>query len=199
MKAELIQLLVETGLVQFGRFQDGAITRPFRLSLDYLPAYPHVLKIIAKTAQELLDGLTIHRLVATADAIPFGVAVGLQTDLSLVYSRGTAKEAVYDLAGAYNIGHAAVLLTNVLEDARPLTPFITSARRVGLEIHALLAVVDLYIGAPIPDVNIQSIVTLPAMVQHLAGQDSLPAGQAETILSWIEAQRSILHPDAASP
>lgn len=199
MTQELTRLLAETGLIQFGRFQNGAETRPFLLSFDYLPAYPPVLEIIAQTAQWLLDRLTIHRLVATADSVPFGVAVSLQADISLVYSRGTDKEAVYDLAGAYNIGHAAVLLINVLEDTQPLIPFIHSARRVGLEIHTLLAVLDLGTAAPIPGIAARSILTLPAVVRDLTAKAFLPTGQAEAVMDWVETRRLILHPGAASP
>lgn len=199
MTQELTWLLVETGLLQFGRFQDGKGTRPFLLSLDYLPAYPHVLKAVAQTAQQYLKTMSIHRLVATADAIPFGVAVSLQTDISLVYSRGTNQEAVHDLAGAYNIGHAALLLTNVLEDTQLLIPFITSAQHVGLEIHTLVTVLDISTTTPLPGIQIRSILSLPAVVQELTEQKFLPAGQGEAVLAWIESQRVIRHQGAALP
>ncbi|MBI5669935.1 MAG: hypothetical protein HZC41_18225 [Chloroflexi bacterium] len=199
MTTHLIPLLMETGLVQFGRFQTGAGTRPFLLSLDYLPAYPDVLKQVTQAAVRELDGLAIHRLVATADAVPLGVALSLATDLSLVYSRGQREEAVYDLVGAYNIGHAAVLVCTVLADIGPLLPFIAAARRVGLEIHTLLAVLDLDIQDAIPDVTVKSLLTLPTVITALSSQGVLPAGQAQAVLEWIQAQRLNPRPGAASP
>lgn len=199
MTADLIPLFMEAGLVQFGRFQDGAGARPFLLRLDYLPAYPDVLRRVAQAAAGEIEGLTVHRLVAAADAVPLGVALSLETDLSLVYSRGQNEEAVYDLVGAYNIGHAAALVRSVLGDTRALLPFIASARRVGLEIHTLLTVLDLGIHEGIPGVTVKPLLTLPGIVAALSAQGALPNGQAQAVLDWIQAQRVNPHPGAASP
>ena len=199
MNSELLTLLVETGMVQFGRFQHGSETRPFLLSLDLLPAYPDILDRIARSVKERLEGATVYRLVTTADSVPLGVAVGLTTGLSLVYSRGRGEEAAHDLVGAYNIGHAAVLLTHALEDMKPLAAFIASARRVGLDIHTLLAVVDLGTADVMAGLKVESMLTLTDIATELEAQHILPSGQAQTVLSWIEARRSILRPSAASP
>lgn len=196
---DLIKLFIEAGLIQFGRFPEKDGVCPFRLSLDYLPAYPDVLRLAVQTAQQQLDGLPVQRLVATADAVPFGVALSLASDISLVYSRGSTGEAVYDLAGAYNIGHTAVMVTNVLDEAAGLLPFITAARRVGLEIHTLLALLDMNTAETIPGVSIQSILTLPGMVHDLVETGQLPPGQGQAVESWLAARRVIPHPGAASP
>ncbi|HEX2905300.1 MAG TPA: hypothetical protein VHO69_00460 [Phototrophicaceae bacterium] len=199
--SDLTNLLVETGIVQFGRFQHPTSERPFLLSLEYLPAYPEVLKRITQTIQTRFEQKTAQRLVATTDAIPLGVALALNTGISLVYSRGQGQEAVYDLVGAYNIGHTAVLLTNVLENTAELSTFITMAQRVGLEIHTVLAVLDLGIGAALPGVQIKPLLTLSGIVQALLADKRLPSGQAHAVLTWIDAQhnQANLRPDAASP
>lgn len=199
MNPELTRLFMETGLVQFGRFPDGNDTCPFRLNLDYLPAYPDVLRLVVQAAQQQLEGLPMQRLVATAEAVPLGVALSLASDVSLVYSRGSTREAVYDLAGAYNIGHAAVLVTNMLDDPLVLHRFITAAQRVGLEIHTLLALLDLETGAAIPDVSVLSILTLPGIVRELVAQAQLPPGQGQAVEAWLAARRVTLRPGAASP
>lgn len=199
MTAELIRLFTETGLVQFGRFQHSAQTQPFLASLEYLAAYPDTLHLVTQTALQRLTSMNIQRLVATSDAVPFGVALSLQTGLSLVYSRGGNAEAVYDLVGAYNIGHDAVLLTNVLSDSHTLVSFIAAARRVGLEIHTLLTILDLGISAAIPGVQVKSLLTLPGIVEALTEQRALPEGQARAVLEWINTQRANRHPGAASP
>lgn len=187
MTAELSRLFVEAGLLQFGRFYDGANgeMRPFRLSLEYLPAYPEVLGQVAAAAESRLDGLNVQRLVASADAVPFGVALSLRTGISLVYSQDSGREAVYDLAGAYNIGHAAALLTNTLEDGERLAPFIASARRVGLEIHTLAAVIDTACNLALPGISVEPLLRLPEVVQGLEAARQLPPGQCRAVLDWI--------------
>jgi orotate phosphoribosyltransferase len=201
LNAELVRLFIEAGLLQFGRFQTPSGTRPFLVNLDYLPAYPDILKQIAAEARSYLDALTVHRLVATADAVPFGVALALETGISLVYSRGQGKEAVYDLAGAYNIGHASVLLVNATETLLSLDGFIAGARRVGLDIHTAVAIFDPGTTAPKADVTARAMINLPAALEILAAQGELPIQQASTVRAWIAEQRAAAtpHPGAAKP
>lgn len=199
MNAELVQLFMEAGLLQFGRFQDSSGTRPFLTNLDYLPAYPDILKQVVAETRLHLDGLAVQRLVATPEAVPFGVALALETGISLVYSRGQGKEAVYDLAGAYNIGHASVLLVNTTETLLFLGGFIAGARRVGLDIHTAVAIFDP--GTTVPDITARAIINLPDALEILAAQGELPIQQALTVRAWIAEQRAAAtpHPGAVRP
>ncbi len=198
---ELVQLFVETGLLQFGRFHDSSGVRPFLTNLDYLPAYPEILKLLAVEAAHRLDGLAAQRLVASAESVPFGVALALETGLSLVYSRGQGREAVHDLAGAYNVGHASVLLLNTLETLISLQPFITGARRVGLEIQTVIAVFDAGITPPPVGLTAHAILTLPAALDGLAAENALPARQVSAVVKWIAERRAAAthRPGAAAP
>lgn len=199
MNTELVQLFMEAGLLQFGRFQDSSGTRPFLTNLDYLPAYPDILKQVVAETRLHLDGLAVQRLVATPEAVPFGVALALETGISLVYSRGQGKEAVYDLAGAYNIGHASVLLVNTTETLLFLGGFIAGARRVGLDIHTAVAIFDP--GTTVPDITARAIINLPDALEILAAQGELPIQQALTVRAWIAEQRAAAtpHPGAVRP
>lgn len=201
LNAELVQLFMEAGLLQFGRFQDSSGTRPFLTNLDYLPAYPDILKQVAAETRLHLDGLAVQRLVATPEAVPFGVALALETGISLVYSRGQGKEAVYDLAGAYNIGHASVLLVNTTETLLFLGGFIAGARRVGLDIHTAVAIFDPGTAAPKADITARAIINLPDALEILAAQGELPIQQASTVRAWIAEQRAAAtpRPGAARP
>jgi len=199
LNTELVQLFMEAGLLQFGRFQDSSGTRPFLTNLDYLPAYPDILKQVVAETRLHLDGLAVQRLVATPEAVPFGVALALETGISLVYSRGQGKEAVYDLAGAYNIGHASVLLVNTTETLLFLGGFIAGARRVGLDIHTAVAIFDP--GTTVPDITARAIINLPDALEILAAQGELPIQQALTVRAWIAEQRAAAtpHPGAVRP
>jgi orotate phosphoribosyltransferase len=200
MTTELCRQLVETGLLQFGRFwRDGEIM-PFRLSLDYLPAYPELMQDIADASSAIVARIAgVERLVASPEALPFGMALSLQTGISLVYSRGRSEDAAFDLVGAYNIGHKALLLVNVWENGAEVSALIASAQRVGLEIGTLLALVDIGIGINLSGVTIEPLLRLPSMMQMLAAESRIPRRQAQAVMKWIEQAQIIPRPDAAVP
>ena len=183
MSVELVHLLLETGLLQFGNFDDST---PLRLSLAMLPAYPDVLRMIVAHSKSLVDKIEVNRLLCTTDAMPFGLGMSLEMNIPLIYSRGSAAAPVYDLVGAYDIGHPALLLTNVLDGQHDLSSLIAKARQVGLEIHTVLAILDLGITDSSHTVRWISLLQLSAVVSHLVATEQIPPGQAQAIQSWIE-------------
>ena len=123
----LAALLLETGLLQFGRFITDDGPRPYQLQLDLLPSYPDVLAHITELAAPWVGD--VNHLLSSAEALPFGVSLSLRTHIPLVYARGTDALTVYELAGAYDIGHPALLLGNTL--APSLITLAEKARVVG--------------------------------------------------------------------
>ncbi len=191
MNLELIHLLLETGLVQFGRFNHAADPVPFRFSFEMLPAYPDVLRTIVVEAKSLLAGIRANRLLCTYDALPIGVGLSLETDIPLIYSRGSSEAPVFDLIGAYDIGHPGVLLTNVLADFDPIVQLMAGAKQVGLEIHFVLAIVNLGFKSSAQDIQVVELLQLPNLISELVLSRDLPDSQARTILQWIEASAEL--------
>lgn len=187
MADELTRLLLETGLVQFGRFSNAFESTPFRFSLEMLPAYPDVARVLIARAKTLLSAVHVNRLLCTADALPFGVGLSLETDIPLVYSRGSKDAPVYDLVGAYDIGHPALMLTNVLGDFEPVAQLMAGAQRVGLEIHTVLAIIDLGIATIPHDTTLLALLRLPAIIEALSQSGQLPPAHARTVKQWIAA------------
>ncbi|MEL6269041.1 MAG: hypothetical protein AAFU54_21865 [Chloroflexota bacterium] len=132
------ELLVEYGLVQFGRFADGdGEFVPFKLNLDWMVSYPDVLAAAALEVRRhfLLFERSIHefeRILCPLDTLPIATLVSTQTGIPLVYSRGTGESTVKDLVGAYDINHPTLLLANTTTGDGALGQLQTDARRVGL-------------------------------------------------------------------
>ncbi|MCZ2095261.1 MAG: hypothetical protein LC121_03125, partial [Anaerolineae bacterium] len=129
----LAQGLIDAGLIQFGWFWRGGETVPVALHLDMLASYPDLLQLVALEAQNKVAGLHANRLLCAANALPFGIAFSLRSGVPLVYSRSSADAPVFDLVGAYDIGHPALLLTNSVGDGDAHAALVSAARRVGLE------------------------------------------------------------------
>ena len=179
--SDLLQQMMETGLIQFGRFPRNGVSVPVQFHLDMLASYPDVL---AATVAQLTHSLSpVDRLVCTSDAVPLGVALALKTGIPLVYSRGGEQEPAHDLVGAYDIGHPAVFVTNVagMTDHSVL---LNTVRRVGLDVRSMIALVDL--GAP-SELPITALFRLIDIVDLLLQHDLLPKGQAHTVKEWLEA------------
>jgi hypothetical protein len=82
----LIQMLLETGMIQFGRFKDDRDTVPFRFSFEMLPSYPDVMRMIVSEAKNHLADIQANRFLCAHDSLPFGVALSLEIGIPLVYS-----------------------------------------------------------------------------------------------------------------
>jgi len=181
----LAQRLLDVGLIQFGWFQHGKTTLPFSLNLDMLASYPAILEQAASEAQTLLSSLNVTRLLATTDAVPFGVAVSLRTGIPLVYSRGAGEAPVFDLIGAYDIGHPSMLLTNSSGWNAPPTELIKGARRVGLEVHTLVTLLE---TRPEPaDYTVLPLLRFTDVVRDLEAAGQLSSLHTQAVLQFTHS------------
>jgi len=179
------QQLIQAGLIQFGAFPRNGDIIPFDLSLNLIASYPALLRDITDAAAQCLTDVPMTRLLATAEAIPFGVALSLSLGVPLVYSKGTLANAVDDLVGAYDIGHPALLVTNSVGFDPSVEALVRGARRVGLEIHTLVTILECREVA-LDGVNVVALVKLSDLVDQLVETGELPAGQARLINDWIK-------------
>jgi orotate phosphoribosyltransferase len=181
----IAELLIEAGLLQFGRFETLHGWRPFTLNLEYLPSYPQVLAAITTETVALLP--EVEYMLAMADAVPYGIAVGVALHKPVVYSRGSDAAPVADLVGAYDIGHSGALLTSVLDDGKALRRLAANARSVGVDARVAVAILDLGY-AKVPDMEMHALVRLPDAVTRLADECLIPSGQVDAVRAWIAAQ-----------
>ncbi|HVO44160.1 MAG TPA: hypothetical protein VMT34_16140 [Aggregatilineales bacterium] len=188
--------LARAGLIQFGRFvqPDGAIW-PIAVHLRWLPAYPALLRDVAAALGALLEGIEADRLLTTADAIPLGVALTLHTDLSMVYISGEVRDytAAFAIEGAYDVGHPTVLLSDLLLDAAQAHAITALAQRVGLEVHTILSVLDMGLGAcealAAAGYTLRCALVLHEMLPVLQTQGWIPAVMRASVEHWIAATR----------
>lgn len=146
----LARALADAGLIQFGRFArpDGSVA-PVAIHLEWLPSYPDVLRQVARALVPLVDGLRADRLLAAPGALPVGVALSFESGTPLVYTVREQRGAgdAYAIEGAYDVGHPTALLCNLLPDPAQAAELIALAGRVGLEVSALIGVLDSRLGA----------------------------------------------------
>jgi orotate phosphoribosyltransferase len=127
------------------------------------------------------------------DATPVGVALSLRTGLPMVYPYGEVRDytAAFAIEGAYDVGHPTLLLSDVLLDAPQANAITALARRVGLEVQTVLAVIDLGLGArrELREAGyaVRAVFTLAEMLAVFESAGLLPPALRAVVAAWIEA------------
>lgn len=175
---DLAHTLTEAGLIQFGLFVEGDHQRPVQFKFEMLASYPDVLRDIASQLAPLIG--EADRLLCAPDAGALGVALALHTGIPLVISRVGVGDTV-ELIGAYDIGHPAVYVTNVIDKSPLSVSAIAHAERVGLEVHQRVGIIGLDDHAP--DV---ALITMAALLDALVVTGDVPPGQAAAVTAWMK-------------
>jgi orotate phosphoribosyltransferase len=182
--SELAEMLLDAGLVQFGWFEEGI---PLRLALHLLPSYPDILQQAAAQAARQIDLQRFDRLLCIADSMPLALALSLHTGIPLVYSQNSPEAPVYDLVGAYDVGHPALIVATSHAGGSITESLIQKVRRVGLEVEAVLLLLDDSAGTT-HDVEHFSLLGLSSLVRRAVERGKIPAGQGNVVLEWFAAK-----------
>jgi hypothetical protein len=187
MHDNLLAMLLENGLVQFGRFEHDGKIEPILLNLELLPSYPETLRFVVEQAALKIEH-DIERLVCPSDSLALGIGVSLQKQIPLVYSRGKGELPVHDLVGAYDVGHPAVLVMNLLQDVSEVEHFIAQALKVGLHIHHVFAVLSIgEFEANNKSYTISVLMSLSELVSQIEQQGHVAHGQANAVREWMNS------------
>lgn len=173
----IAQELLDTGILQFGLFVEDGKEIPYRLRLEMLSAYPQLMQQVVYRTVQALATQPFNRLVAHSDSVPIASAVSLNTGISLVYSRGRGEAPVYDLVGAYDVGHPACLIVNTWN--KSLNDFLVNCRRVGLEIHTIVEIVGT--GQVVEGLEMRPVYTMNAILHELRQNAVIPEQLEQTI------------------
>ncbi len=139
----ILDQLLSAGLILGGDFaRPNGERESFSMRLDLLGSYPELLAVVVDATAERLER-DFSRLLCGIDTLPLAVGLSLRTGIPLVYSRNSQDAPVFDLVGAYDIGHTTLLVVNILEQPAELAALIQRAGSVGLNITAVQGIVDL--------------------------------------------------------
>lgn len=184
---DLIRLFLDTGLLQFGSFD----RIPFRWNFEYLPSYPNVLVEIAERLEPQLQ--PADHLVSAPSMLPFALALSLKTGIPLAYGIGDADNKP-TIVGAYDIGHPAILVMEVIEDEQAVIEYVRYAGRVGLDIVQVVTIIRVGRLERL-DLPHTALLDMESVVLELYQRSHITAFQHETIRRWLINH----HPDSATP
>ncbi|MCY4527270.1 MAG: hypothetical protein OXB89_11770 [Anaerolineaceae bacterium] len=168
--------LLDCGLLQFGLIGED----PWQLHVELLPSYPDLLHELAILTEPYLQG--VDRLLAANGAMAWGCALALRQRVPLVHCRGD------ELVGAYDIGHPTLLLACGHEADDELLALVQRAGRVGLEVCAVVSLVDSGRDR-LGKAPVHALLDLEELVQELVSGGALPAGQGRQVMRCLFSRR----------
>lgn len=182
----LVKRCLHIGAVQFGRFEvrgQPGMFAPLAINLRLLPSYADLLRDLAAELAPLASVAGLTHLLTMPATTPLGVLTCAQSGQTLVYPIEGQIE------GAYDFSVPTVLLTDVLTDGEAERALIKQARRDGLDIEAILAVVDF--GRPIEGLPTQrrAWIGIDALLDACQQAGRLTVGMRATAEAWLAAQR----------
>ncbi len=178
----LVEALITNGLLQFGQFQINGTTQPFTVRLDLLASYPDVLRFVRDQFLRCATPVPFDRILCPLDALPIAIAVSLELQIPVVYSRGNSESTVFDLVGAYDIGHPTLIIANHA-DAN-LMKLIAQAACVGLQLSVVWTVIELA-SAMASDIDTLCLVRLRTILDDPFVQSWVAPGQIDAVKAWL--------------
>lgn len=181
----LAQQLATIGAISFGQFRVGERFLPFSLHLALVPSYPPIWEALAEVAARLLAATGKRFVLPTPTAIPLGAAAALRARLPLAFPTEGANGPI---EGAFDYNVPTVLFTDSLTDGAVEETLIRNAARQGLEVEAVIALID--VGQrPLRSGHLRPVAwhTLASLVADL-DVTLIPSAMRRAIAAWQQAQ-----------
>jgi orotate phosphoribosyltransferase len=178
---DVVQALVRIGAIQFGQFEtEPGVFAPLAIRLSLLPSYPAILRALSAEIAPLVRIGDLTHLLPTPSAVPLGVAVSLAAEMPLVYPSTTGGHAV---EGAYDFNVPTVLLTDLLTDGAAERSLITRVRPLGLDVKAVVAVLDL--GREPDRVGALPLIVWRRVANIVSEMATLTPSMRAVVLDWL--------------
>ncbi len=195
---DLAVALASIGLIQFGQFaQANGEAWPVAVHLRWLPSYPALLRRVAGELAPRARAAGADRMLTTREAIPLGTAVSLASDVLMVYpfgqeARPTRPHSSSKARMMWATRRCCYRTCCWARSRRRRRPRL--ARRVGLDIALVLALLDLDRGAREAlvragfAVGARRLRKPPEMLPVLSRAGWLPPGMRAVVESWQAEQ-----------
>src|SRR5689334_10058309 len=166
--ADLVQALCRIGAIQFGSFERRDLPgtfAPIAINLQLVPSYPAIMRDLAAELAPLVKADGITHLLAAPSVVPLGAAVSLASNLPLVYPATGNPQTI---EGAFDYNEPTILLTDIFGDGLSEQALAKRVASQGLDVLAIVAVIELGISAAPAGLPVKAWKRLPDLLPFVA-------------------------------
>jgi orotate phosphoribosyltransferase len=145
---EIADFLIKNGNIKFGKFTlSSGATSDFYVDVKSALLNPYFLKIVSKRAAQLITGDKVAAV--ELGAVPFGVAVSIETGKNLIIVRKEKKEYGLEkmVEGELVYGEVITFVEDVTTTGSTILKAVTRLKEKGVRTDRVVVVVDRQEGA----------------------------------------------------
>jgi uridine monophosphate synthetase len=195
---ELIIQLSKIGGIKFGEFtlKNGMVS-PIYIDLRILVSYPKVMKQVAKTYAQLLEGLDFQRMAAVPySALPIVAAISAVNEKPWIYTRKEVKDYGTKklIEGEYKAGETIVVVDDMTTDGASKLEVIAPFEKEGLLVKDVVVLLDREQGAAknLADkgYRLHSVITLSEALKVLSEAKIIDKAMLDKVKKFLAANSS---------
>ena len=144
--ADLVVSLYKTGVFEFGEFQlkSGQIS-PIYINLRKIISYPHLLKQIAETFWQKMQGLSYQFICGVPyTALPIATCIAVQHNTPMILRRKEKKDygTKQIIEGDYQTGQSCLIIEDVVTTGSSILETVNELRPAGLIVTDVVAFIN---------------------------------------------------------
>lgn len=195
-KLILANELSSNGLIKFGSFTlKSGIVSPVYIDLRQAQSFPSMLKAVAKTFEEMLDGTDDDVFLAGVPeaGTPLATATGYLTERKLLQPRKVVKDhgTKSSVEGAFEPGDSVVLIDDLITKGDSKLEAIEQVESAGLVVEKFIVLIDREQGglATIRDegYSIEAAMTISELLDALLENGSLSQDKHDEVLEFVRS------------
>lgn len=144
--ADLVVSLYKIGVFEFGEFQlkSGQIS-PIYINLRKIISYPHLLKQIAETFWQKMQGLSYQFICGVPyTALPIATCIAVQHNTPMILRRKEKKDygTKQIIEGDYQTGQSCLIIEDVVTTGSSILETVNELRPAGLIVTDVVAFIN---------------------------------------------------------
>lgn len=142
---DLLLRYAQVGIIQFGNFPTETPPAPVAFQFLLLPSFPVLMK---STVEALVPFFSLNsqqdRFMTTRNTIALGGVLATYSGMPMLFPHGPSLDytGAFAIEGTADVGNPITLLTDVLMDGANELELAVQAKRVGLPVERVVAILD---------------------------------------------------------
>lgn len=192
---QLIQSLYQIGAIEFGEFiLKSGQTSSIYVNLRKIISYPNLLKTIAHTMMQKLEGVSFDLICGVPyTALPIATCLSLDFNIPMVMRRKEKKDygTKQSVEGVFNSGQTCLIIEDIITTGSSILETAAELNQAGLIINDVIALIDREQGGAhrlAKHYRVHTIFSLTDILKLLLAQKDLPTHEHDIIRKLLSKE-----------